>query len=354
MGTRDKLDRVTAGRAVAVHVRAQILDIPPNFFSIPFGLAGLAGVWHMAASLNSLPAAVGDVLYLMAAAVYLPLVAAFAARLLIAPRAVAAGLEHPVTGPFNAVLPIVGMLLALGLQPHAPECARALFLAGFVATLLLGGWLTGQWIVEPIDIDQLHPGYFLPTVAGGLIGAQGAAAFGLAGLGWLSFGIGIISWLVLGSMLVGRLIVRPALPAALVPTLAILLAPPAVAGNAYFALTGGRPDPLAHGLAGFAVLMGVVQVRLLPLYLRLPFAPTFWSFTFSYAAAAADALRWIALEHPSGASAMSAAVLTIITALVTGVALRSLVALQRGTFLPAQPTEGAAGSAVGLRTERQA
>ena len=273
----------------------------------------------------------------MAAAVYLALLAAFAAKLLIRPRAVLAGLEHPVTGPFNALPAIVGMLLALALQPHAAGCARALFLACFAAALLLGGWLIGQWIVEPLDIDQLHPGYFLPTVAGGLIGAQGAAAFGLAGLGWLSFGIGMIYWLVLGSILVGRLIVRPALPAALIPTLAILLAPPAVAGNAYFALTGGRIDPLAYGLAGFAVLMVLVQLRLLPLYLRLPFAPTFWSFTFSYAAAAADALRWIALEHPAGATAMSYTVLAAITALIGGIALRSLVALQRGTFLPPGP-----------------
>lgn len=69
--------------------------------------------------------------------------------------------------------------------------------------------------------------------------------------------------------------------------LAIEVAPPAVAGDAYFGLTGGRIDTLAYLLAGYTVLMVLVQLRLLPLYLRLPFTPVFWSFTFSYAAVAA-------------------------------------------------------------------
>jgi len=229
------------------------------------------------------------------------------------------------------------MLLALGLQPHAPSVARTLFLVFFAATALLGGWLTGAWIVAPRAIDQLHPGYFLPTVAGGLVGAQGAAACGLAGLGWLSFGVGIVCWLVLSSIVLGRLLTRPGLPAALIPTLAIVAAPPAVAGNAYAALTGGRTDAVAYGLAGFTVLMALAQLRLLPLYRRLPFAPTFWSFTFSYAAVTADALRWIGLERPSGAIALIYVALAAISALIGGIALRTLVALCRGVLLPAPP-----------------
>src|SRR3977135_1197891 len=55
----------------------------------------------------------------------------------------------------------------------------------------------------------------------------------------MSFGIGIICWLLLGSILLNRLFFRPSLPAALVPTLAIEAAPPAVAGGAYYAITSG-------------------------------------------------------------------------------------------------------------------
>jgi len=43
---------------------------------------------------------------------------------------------------------------------------------------------------------------------------------------------------------------------------------------------------ITMGLVGYAVLMVLVQVRLAPLYWKTPFAPSFWAFTFSYAAVA--------------------------------------------------------------------
>lgn len=335
---------VRANDASAGRVWRRLCALPPTFFAIPFGLAGLAGAWRLAADLLGVPTPIADALYLLAAAVYGLLLAAFAVRLIDVPRTVLTMLADPILGPFTALLPIVGMLLALGLQPYTPALARALFMVFFAATALLGGWLTGEWIVAPRTLDQLHPGYFLPTVAGGFIGALGAATCGLAGLGWLSFGVGMVCWVVLGSILLGRLIVRPGLPVALVPTLAIEVAPPALAGSAYFALTNGRMDALADGLAGYAVLMVLVQVRLLPRYWQLPFAPGFWSFTFPWAAVVVDALHWIGRERPVGAAAWTAVALAALSALVGGIALRSLIALHGGTFLSARPAPAPAAA----------
>ena len=72
----------------------------------------------------------------------------------------------------------------------------------------------------------MHPGYFLPTVAGGLVAAGGAAEVGQRRLAEVVFGLGLICWIVLGSILLARLLVRPALPAVLTPTLAIEVARP--------------------------------------------------------------------------------------------------------------------------------
>jgi tellurite resistance protein TehA-like permease len=83
-----------------------------------------------------------------------------------------------------------------------------------------------------IDPDSVHPGYFLPTAAGGLIGANAAAQVHLHALAEASFGIGVICWVMLGSTILNRLFIRPALPSALVPTMAIELGIPAVAGLA--------------------------------------------------------------------------------------------------------------------------
>jgi tellurite resistance protein len=312
-----------------------LLAIPPNFYAITFGLVGLARVWHLAGSLYGLSAGIGDALFLVAAVIFLLFFAALVIKLVLAPKTVLADLTDATIGPFFSMLPIIGMLLAVGLEPYAFDAARVLFLVFFVAMVLLGGWYTCQWIVTAQDADTFGPGYFLPSVAGGLLGADSAASFGLTGLGWMSFGIGIISWLILGPIIFNRLYFRPALPATLMPMLAIVIVPSVIAGNAYFVLTGGRIDLLAYVLAGYTVLMALVQLRLLPLYLKLKFTPGFWAFTFAYAATAAYALRWIHLQQFAGAAMLGYVVLAAITLFIGGITLRSLVALWHGKFLPA-------------------
>ncbi|HWF55409.1 MAG TPA: hypothetical protein VG223_12300 [Solirubrobacteraceae bacterium] len=106
--------------------------------------------------------------------------------------------------------------------------------------------LTGQWIAGRLDFAALHPGYFLPTAAGGFIGAQGAAEVGWPGPARALVGVGVLCWVLLGSLILARLVVGPALPAALSPTLAIEVAPPAVGGNAHLALSGGRFDTVTR------------------------------------------------------------------------------------------------------------
>jgi len=119
-----------------------------------------------------------------------------------------------------------------------------------------------------------------------------------------------------------------------VPTLAIELAPPALAGGAYFALHGSAPGTVAYGFAGYAVLMVLVQVRLLPSYARLRFSPGFWSFTFPWCAVVGLALRWLRIERPPGQAVYAALAAGGVSLLVAGVAARSVLAIWRGDFVP--------------------
>jgi tellurite resistance protein len=150
----------------------------------------------------------------------------------------------------------------------------------------------------------------------------------------MSFGIGIVCWLMLGSFILNRLFFLERLEGALVPTLAIELAPPALAGGAYFALHGSAPGTVAYGFAGYAVLMVLVQVRLLPSYARLRFSPGFWSFTFPWCAVAGLALRWLGIERPPGQAVYAALAAGGVSLLVAGVAARSVLAIWRGDFAP--------------------
>jgi tellurite resistance protein len=240
--------------------------VPPNFFSIPLGIAGLADAWAAAVPTLGSPAAIAHVLDIVAGVVWMVILVAYAAQ---GPRRILRDLRDQVLAPFVALAPITAMLLASQLGGYALSAAKVLVVVFLIVTVIIGGWLTGQWMLGEIEQDAMHPGYFLPTVAGGFIGAFSAASVDLRDLAEASFGIGALCWVLLGSIVLNRLFTRKLLPAALLPTMAIELAPPAVGGIAYAAIHPAFADPLGYALAGYAVLMALVQIRLLPRYARL-------------------------------------------------------------------------------------
>ncbi|WP_199853180.1 hypothetical protein [Plantactinospora sp. BC1] len=309
--------------------------IPPSFFGIPFGLAGLGNTWMLAGHDGDVPTWIGNALLALATLAWLAVLAAYAGYALRRPRALVGDLVDPVTSPFVSLAVITPVLLAAqGVAPHNLHVGRILVDVFLVLTLLFGGWITGQWIYGRVDIDQIHPGYFLPTVAGGLIASAAASAVGQRTLAEIMLGLGLICWLVLGSLTLNRLFVRPPLPTPLIPTLAIEAAPSALAGIALFALNGGRIDIWVTLVSGYGLLLVLAQIRLLPLYLRLRFAPSFWAFTFSWSAVATAALHWITDGEPPGHRVYTYLVLAAISALIGGITVRSIVAAARGRFLP--------------------
>jgi tellurite resistance protein len=308
--------------------------VPPTLFAIALGIAGLTEAWRAAGPLLGTPQAVPDALSILDAALWLVLVGAYLAQ---GPRIILADLRDPVLSPFVSASALTAMILSAALAKDAFSAGRVLVIVFLAVTIALGGWLTGQWMTGGIEPDSVHPGYFLPTAAGGLIGANAAAQVHLHALAEASFGIGIVSWVLLGSTILNRLFSRPALPNALVPTMAIELGIPAVAGPAYFAVAGQTVSFMACALGGYAVLMALVQVRLIPVYRRLSFTPGFWSFTFAYAAAGADALIWLAITKPPAATGYAIAVITLLTAFVLWIAFRTVVLAVRRQLFPAWP-----------------
>jgi tellurite resistance protein len=309
--------------------------VPLTFFGMPFGLAGLGVTWLTMADYGRVPQAVGDILLAAAAVAWLVVLAGYLHYILSVRSALVRDLLDPVAAPFASLALITPMLLAAnGLHPHAPGAGRVLLDMFLVLTVLLGAWFTGQWIYGPVQLDTFHPGYFLPTVAGGLIASAGAADVGQRRLAEVMLGLGMICWLVLGSIILARLLFRPLPPGPLLPTLAIEVAPAAVASLAYFALDGDRVNTVAAFLGGYGLLMALAQVRLLPAYVRLPFMPSTWAFTFSWAAVATAATYWLNDIRPGGYRVGEYLVLAAISALIGGIAIRTLIAVGRRQLMP--------------------
>jgi tellurite resistance protein len=285
--------RPAEGQDVVCQMNSASRSIPLDFFGIPFGLLGLADCWLVAATFGLAPVTVGRLLVVVAVIVWGVVGFAHLRGMRVHRVGLGAELADPIAGPFASLAVITPMLAA----------ADALYPLSHT---------TGTVVVDVLIVA---------TVSAGLVGQ-----FGLAEM---LFGLGLVSWIVLGRLLLGA-----PLPAALTPTIAIEVAPAAVASFAMFVIDGHRVDTGVRLLAGYGLLMVIAQLRLLPAYRRLSFMPSFWAFTFLWAAVAFAGMFWLGVTHPTGWRAEPYVALSVISAFIVAIAVRTAVALQRGQLLP--------------------
>ncbi|MGH3208317.1 MAG: hypothetical protein ACRDNO_11195, partial [Trebonia sp.] len=314
-------------------------------------VAGLAQAWSAVTQLAGASDWPANALWITAAVTWLIITPAYLADVAARHRW-KTELSDPTFGPFTALMLIVPMLLGVRLAEQARGPGEVVFGCSTVLVVLAGAWITGDWIADDGDIRRWHPGYFLPTAAGGLLAGGASAELGYVTLSHVLFGLGITSFLILAPIIELRLFTAPTLPPPLLPTIAIELAPPVVAGNAWFAINGGKVDTLAAVLAGLSLLMLLAQPRLIRLYRRAPFGPGFWAFSFPFAAAVTYGVDWLAAEHVRGGTALGYALVGVLTAGIALLAARTVTGLANGTFLPRAPAAGQApGSVRGLQDQ---
>ena len=258
-------------------------NFPVTFFAVMMGLLGLA--LSMAAAEKAAGSS-GDVSQFIlgaAVAVFAVLTFFYALKLVRHPGAVRAEWNHPVRIAFFPTISISLLLLGTALAPRVPGAAYVIWSIGVAAQGLLSLSVIANWIghrsFQPL---HLSPAWFIPAVGNVLVPLAGVE-FGMIELSWLFFSAGLLFWIVLLTLVMNRLIFHEPLPARLMPTLVILIAPPAVAFVAWVRLTGDV-DAFARVLLNTGYVFALIVLTQAPRFFRLPFALSWWALTFPVAA----------------------------------------------------------------------
>ncbi|MEL4317480.1 transporter [Leifsonia sp. YIM 134122] len=299
--------------------------IPLNTLAVSFGVTGLASLWSAMTAVLNLSTIIPAVLWAVAGVTWVWLIAAHLVRGSRSAETLLSQLKHPAQGPIAAIVPTVGMLLGAELYLIWPAGGFVLALIAFLVAVVFAGWILAFWHTGHLNPEAFHGAYLLPTVASPLVASAVAARLGFPFVGMGAFAVGIFFWAVLVTVLLSRLAFFPPLPDPLTPTLAILLAPPAVAGAAWFAMNGAHEDVVSVSLLGLLALMAVLQLFLIRIYRRLPFSLGWWSFTFPAASAAAYAIEWAAMSAFSGWEVVALVVAAAVTVLIITIAIRSVL-----------------------------
>jgi tellurite resistance protein len=321
---------VSEDRPAPCFTRARwIAHAPVPLFAITMGHAGLGLAWRSAHEAFGLPGAIAQGLMALAAGAFALVALLYALKLAFCPGAVAADFRHPVTMNFFPAISIGLLLLAAGALPDHAGAAEVLWASGAVLHLILAVTIIGRWIRQNTEIQHASPAWFIPVVGNVLVPIAGVP-LGYETVSWFFFAVGLTFWVPLFTIVLYRLIFHDPLPPRIAPLLFILIAPPAAGFVAYMQLTGGGLDLLGYVLAASALFIALVLVALAGLFARLPFALSWWAFTFP-SAALSCAMTQVHTEVPGAATlAIAVAALAFATVVIAWVTLRTVAALVTG------------------------
>jgi tellurite resistance protein len=327
--------------------RSPLAFLMPGWFSIVMGLSGLALAWHRAAATLGAPAtAVSAALALAAAVVFVLLLVSSAARMRRFPEALREDLRHPVRHAFVATVPISALLLVtlwVALIGPGPLVALAWWIAS-VAQLAVTLWVLARWWrgnqPDGLAWAALTPALIVPIVGNVLVPLAGVP-LGYPFASAAQFGIGLLFWPVVLILLLARIAVAGLWPERLMPTMFIMIAPPAVIGVDM--LQFGASPLLAWGAWGMALfflLWAITQVRRI---VALEFGIPHWAMSFPLAALAVLTIRLAAPENGGGPLMQLFALfaLAAVSVVVIGLVFGTLRGLRGGTLLVPEPAPAA-------------
>ena len=307
----------------------RLAHFPVAFFSTVMGLSGLTLVWQKAHEVFAAPASVATAVGGFAALAFVLLAVFYAAKILLRPAAVAEEYRHPVKLHFMPTISISLILLSIVALAQVPAIARPLFLVGTSLHLVLTLVVLHNWFNKThFETAHLNPAWFIPIV-GNVLVPIGGVPLGYQEPAWFFFSIGMVFWLVLFTIITNRVLFHHPLPERLAPTLFILIAPPAVGFLSYLKLTGGEIDAFARVLFSFALFLTVFLLTQAPRLMRARFFLSWWAYSFPLAAMTIAAQVMAERIGGAGFNAIAVAMLVIVSVVITGLVLRTLVAIAR-------------------------
>ena len=313
-----------------------LMHVPVPLFAMSMGLAGLGLAWRGAAETLAWPAAIGEGVLALAAAVFLATAVLYGLKAMRHTASVVAEFRHPVRVNFFPCISISLMLLAVAALPYADPPARILGGLGAAVQFVFAVVIFRRWIVNNIEIQHSSPAWFIPVV-GNIVAPLGAVPLGLIEIGWFFFAVGMVLWIVLFPIVINRIIFHHQMAEKFLPTLFVLLAPPAIGCSSSVLLSGGELTVLARVLFHVGLFITAVLISMAPLFARVPFSLAWTAYTFPTAAMAAAALRYHALVPGPVTQNIAVALLLLSSAIIALVAVRVARPVAAGAIFRPEP-----------------
>lgn len=262
--------------------QSQLQHFPVMMFAITMGFGGLTLDYKKAIDVLSFPPLFFQILLVIVIILACVIVSSYCVKIFKYPRAVLDEFNHPIRVNFFATISMSTLLFS-NIFHENTKIALIFFMLGAGFQIFIAFYAITYWLNRNIEMTHSNPAWFIPVVGNLLVTTAGADFVNHYTLMFF-FSLGIFFWIILTAILINRIIFHGMLPQKFLPTLAIFIAPPAVAMLGYLNINGGVFDDFAEILLNVAIIFAIILFALARNFYKIKFSISWWAFTFPFAA----------------------------------------------------------------------
>ncbi|PIF02387.1 MAG: C4-dicarboxylate ABC transporter [Draconibacterium sp.] len=259
-------------------MKEKLKYFPITSFAIIMGLTGLAIVFGKFYHMQWLPEFPFRILLFFTSGLFLFFAFTYGRKAINYWDEVVKDFQHPIRINFFSAVSISFILLSIAYLSYWPLLSILLWWIGVIVHTFLMLHTIKFWIQQNFEIKFMNPAWFIPVVGNILIPVAGVDFMPKA-FSFLYFGIGFFFWIILFAIFLNRVIFHHQLPQKFIPTLFILIAPPAVGFIAYIRIAQSW-DTFAVFMLFIAYFFVALLVFLWKSFYKIRFFISWWAFTF--------------------------------------------------------------------------
>lgn len=305
----------------------RLRNFPINFFSIILGLTGFTLALQRSETFLHLPIKISGIILILTIAIFAFILIIYGIKYLLHRDVVIEEFNHPIKLSFFPTISISFVMLSVALLKYDKIYAEYFWILGTIGQFLLTLKIVSIWIQHTkFEISHMNPAWFIPAVGNILIPISGVNFFSTE-ISWFFFSIGFFFWIILMIIFFNRIIFHNPLPDKLLPTLFILIAPPAVGFISYFKLSGEIND-FSKTLYYFALFLTSLLFFQLKMFNKIKFYFSWWAYSFPLSAVT---IATILMYHKTEIvffSYLALILLLILTIAIIIILLKTLIAMK--------------------------
>lgn len=261
----------------------RLKNFPISFFAVVMGLTGVTIAWKRTETIWGLNTAVSFAILVISTVIFVVIFIVYTTKIIKYPGDIREEFKNITKLSFFPAISISLILLSIAWLDCSAFFSAILWYGGTFLQFIFTITIISIWIRhQSLEINAISPAWFIPVVGNILVPISGVVHAPME-VSWFFFSAGLIFWIALFTTLLYRLIFHNPLPERLLPTLFILIAPPAVGFISYIKLTGVI-DPMARILYYFGLFVFLLMMPQLKMLSRIKYYLSWWAYTFPLAA----------------------------------------------------------------------